>query len=196
MFAACRIVDSCARNYIPACQALFLDRRFSCRNGNISFCPLPCLTCGEGLPLLRVWAHGRSRTGGQEDRRTAPGEPLPHLRPLRPLRRPALDHGHKGPHLRRRQCWKLYLFGIRTEPLTRKALRDLRPAGLRPRIGKHGRGAGGRDRRRRRISRRQCAHHLPPFIHQAGGEPVQGGRGFSLSGGRSVFDSSVVRHNH
>lgn len=65
-----RIVNSCTRNYIPACQVLYLDRRFLYRNGNTSFCPSPCLTCEEGLPLLRIWGHGRSRdrrAGGQED---------------------------------------------------------------------------------------------------------------------------------
>ena len=38
--------------------------------------PFALLDMREGLPLLRVWVHGRSRAGGQEDQksRSAEGE--------------------------------------------------------------------------------------------------------------------------
>ena len=74
---ACRIVDSCVRNYIPACQVLYLDRRFLYRNGNITFCPSPCMT-SEELPLLRVWVHGR-RDEEKQVEGMHQGNPLPNI---------------------------------------------------------------------------------------------------------------------
>ena len=74
---ACRIVDSCVRNYIPACQVLYLDRRFLYRNGNITFRPSPCMT-SEELPLLRVWVHGR-RDEEKQVEGMHQGNPLPDI---------------------------------------------------------------------------------------------------------------------
>ena len=84
--------------------------------------------------MLRVWVHGRSRAGGQEDgTRRTPCHTFAHFAHFDrgKLRRPAFDPAHDPglilPDLRRRECWFLYLFGIRPEPLTRKALRDFGP---------------------------------------------------------------------
>ena len=88
--------------------------------------------------MLRVWVHGRSRAGGQEDgTRGAPCHTFAHFAHFahfdrgklrRPARDPARDPGLILPDLRRRECWFLYLFGIRREALRRKGLRGLRPA--------------------------------------------------------------------
>ena len=154
----------------------------------------PDLTDGHAA---RYWCMDGSRAGGQEGKRAGgrhQGNPLPHFAHFAhfdrgKLRRPALDPGHKGPHLRRRECWNLYLFGIRPEPLMRKALRDFSPHGAAHAGAGAGAGAG-------------AAGDITPAadpaaLHPPGRRGTSAvGEGFSLSEGRSFSDSLVVGNNH
>lgn len=181
-YIACRIVDSCARNYIPACQALFLDGCFCHRNGNSTFCPAPCTIRQEGLPLLRVWVHGRSRAGGQEDgTRGTPCHTFAHFDRGK-LRRPALDPAHDPGlilhRLRCRECWFLYLFGIHREALRRKDLRGFLPCWT-----SHGRrgivaGAGARECSAGGSAGDIAPTTCRPASTRQEGSPCRWGRGF------------------
>ena len=97
MFDNCRTVNSCTRNYIPACQVLFLDRRFLYRIENAPPALRPARSCRRTRTGCAFGGMAGAGTGGQEDRRTGgqerrrgegekghrhQGNPLPHLRGL------------------------------------------------------------------------------------------------------------------